>query len=201
MAQWFATRTPIFTPCERFTRIASNLRFAISSPPKARFAKKGVQFGNPEMIRENPAIRANLRSDSRKSGHLSRSPEMQLICLLYLAQARPLKSLPRAILHFKKLTSRTREHWRLSTVIIEFGGHPHSMELRAGTSEWFMLSLDEGLVQHTQECAQYFFWQCWFLAVGRIKRKNGGQSEEVHETNAQSWSVVNGFNGLTLPHD
>ena len=32
--------------------------------------KKGVQFGNRETIRENQAIRANLRIDSRESGHL-----------------------------------------------------------------------------------------------------------------------------------
>ena len=35
------------------------------------FLKKGVQFGNAEMIRENQKIRANLRIDSRESGHLS----------------------------------------------------------------------------------------------------------------------------------
>ena len=39
-------------------------------PPEARFAK-GVQFGKPETIRENLAIRANLRIDSHESGHLS----------------------------------------------------------------------------------------------------------------------------------
>ena len=33
--------------------------------------KKGVQFGNPETIRVNPAIRANLRIDSRESCNLS----------------------------------------------------------------------------------------------------------------------------------
>ena len=36
-------------------------------------SQKGVQFGNPEnSILEDQAIRANLRLDSRKSGHLSR---------------------------------------------------------------------------------------------------------------------------------
>ena len=33
--------------------------------------KKEVQLGNPETIRENQAIPANLRIDSRESGHLS----------------------------------------------------------------------------------------------------------------------------------
>ena len=39
--------------------------------PEVRFGKKGVQFGNPETIRENQAIRANLRIDLCESGHLS----------------------------------------------------------------------------------------------------------------------------------
>ena len=71
MARRFATRIgaisanrfaenkkkPIFITCERFARIVSNpLRFALLSPPKVRFAKKGVQFGNPEATRENQAI-------------------------------------------------------------------------------------------------------------------------------------------------
>ena len=55
----------------RFARMASKLRFASFSPLEARFAKKGVQFGNPQAIRENQAVRANLRIDSRESGHLS----------------------------------------------------------------------------------------------------------------------------------
>ena len=65
-------KTSIFTTFERFARIASNLRFAIFSPPppEARFAKKGVRFGNPETIRENQAIRSNLQIDSRESVHL-----------------------------------------------------------------------------------------------------------------------------------
>ena len=41
------------------------------SPPKRDSQKRGVQFGNPETIRKNRAIRANLRIDSRESGHLS----------------------------------------------------------------------------------------------------------------------------------
>ena len=51
--------------------------------------KKGVQFGNAETIRENQAIRANLRIDSRESGHLSserrgRFPAQRLSVLLPL---------------------------------------------------------------------------------------------------------------------
>ena len=64
-------KTPIFITCERFAQIASKLRFSICSPPKRDSRKKGVQFGNPETIRENQAMRANLRIDSRESGHLS----------------------------------------------------------------------------------------------------------------------------------
>ena len=64
-------KKPIFITCERFARIASNLWFASFSPSKCDLQKKGVQFGNPKTIRENRAIRANLRIDSRKSGHLS----------------------------------------------------------------------------------------------------------------------------------
>ena len=42
------------------------------SPAKRDSQKKaGVQLGRPETIRENQAIRANLRIDSRESGHLS----------------------------------------------------------------------------------------------------------------------------------
>ena len=45
------------------------------SPPKRDSQKKEVRFGNPEpgpeRIQENQAIRANLRIDSRESGHLS----------------------------------------------------------------------------------------------------------------------------------
>ena len=63
-------KTPSFIVSGRFARIASNLRFAIVSPPKRDSQKKGVQFGDIETIRENQAIRANLRIDSRESGHL-----------------------------------------------------------------------------------------------------------------------------------
>ena len=38
--------------------------------PQSAIRKKGVQFGNPETIRKNQAIRANLQIDSRESGHL-----------------------------------------------------------------------------------------------------------------------------------
>ena len=38
---------------------------------RSAIRNNGVQFGNPETIRENQAIRANLRIDSRESGHLS----------------------------------------------------------------------------------------------------------------------------------
>ena len=72
---WHKEVRSIFITCERFARIASNLRFASSSPPKRGAQKKKrfrtVQFGNPATIRENQTIRANLRIDSRESGHLS----------------------------------------------------------------------------------------------------------------------------------
>ena len=58
----------IFTTFERFARVASKLRFAIFGHPGTRFAK-GVHLGNPQVIRANQAIRANLRIDSRESGH------------------------------------------------------------------------------------------------------------------------------------
>ena len=41
---------------ERFTRIASNLRFAMFWCPEMRFTKKGGQFRNPQAIRANQAI-------------------------------------------------------------------------------------------------------------------------------------------------
>ena len=63
-------KTSIFIMCERFSRIASNLRFAIFSPPGSAIRTKGVQFVNPKTIRENQAIRANLRTDPRGSGRL-----------------------------------------------------------------------------------------------------------------------------------
>ena len=42
--------------------------------PRSAVRKKGVQFGNPGAIRENQAIRVNLRIDSHESGHLSSLP-------------------------------------------------------------------------------------------------------------------------------
>ena len=41
----------------------------------SRFTPSRVQFGNPETSRENQAIRANLRIDSREPGHLRSEPE------------------------------------------------------------------------------------------------------------------------------
>ena len=72
-------KNPIFMTFERFARIASNLQIAMFETPEARFAKKGVQFGNPETIRESQAIRANLRIDSRESGHLSLGTLLSLV--------------------------------------------------------------------------------------------------------------------------
>ena len=40
-------------------------------PPPKRDSRKRASNRNPETIRENQAIRANLRIDSRESGHLS----------------------------------------------------------------------------------------------------------------------------------
>ena len=39
--------------------------------PRSAIRKKGVHFGNPETIRENQMIRANLRIDSCESGRVS----------------------------------------------------------------------------------------------------------------------------------
>ena len=64
-----ARKTPIFITCYRFARIASNLRFAIFSPPKRNLQERS-SLREPEMIRENQAICANLRIDSCKSGQL-----------------------------------------------------------------------------------------------------------------------------------
>ena len=69
-------KKPIFITCERFARIASNLQFAIFSPPPpprslSALPKNGVHFGKPETIREQQANRTNLRIDSRDSDHLS----------------------------------------------------------------------------------------------------------------------------------
>ena len=69
--------------CERFARIASNLRFAVLAPESA-IHKERVQFGNPATIRENQAMRANLRIDLRESGHLSAQPSLQFIWFFML---------------------------------------------------------------------------------------------------------------------
>ena len=84
MAQRFATRIgpirvnrfaekPLYFHKVRAIRasVGSNLRLTIFGPTKRDSQKKGVWFGKPETIRENQAIRANLRIDSRESGHLS----------------------------------------------------------------------------------------------------------------------------------
>ena len=70
-ANRFERKTLICLTCEQFARVTVNLRFA-SFSPRSVIRKKGVQLGNPETIRENQAIRANLRIDSRESGHLRR---------------------------------------------------------------------------------------------------------------------------------
>ena len=63
------SKNPLFSQCSCASRrIASNPRFA----PK-RDSKEGFQFGNPQAIRTNRLIRANLQIDSRESGHLSSS--------------------------------------------------------------------------------------------------------------------------------
>ena len=64
-------KTSIFITCERFARIASKTGDSQLLAPWSAIRKQGVQFGNPETIRENQAIRANLRIDSRESGHTS----------------------------------------------------------------------------------------------------------------------------------
>ena len=59
-------------PCNNFHNVpaicVNRLKTAIR--PRSAIRKKGVQFGNPKTIRENQAIRANLRIDSREPGHL-----------------------------------------------------------------------------------------------------------------------------------
>ena len=65
-------KTPsYFMTCERFAQIASNLRFASFLAPRSAIRKKRV--------RENQAIRTNLRIDSRESGHLSLGRERLLL--------------------------------------------------------------------------------------------------------------------------
>ena len=53
----------------RAIRLKPAIRYFFSLPK--RDSQKRVQFGDPETIRENQVIRANLRIDSRESGHLS----------------------------------------------------------------------------------------------------------------------------------
>ena len=55
--------------CKRFSRIVSNLRFGIFGPPSV-IRQEGVQFRRSETIRKHQVICANLRLDSRESGHL-----------------------------------------------------------------------------------------------------------------------------------
>ena len=52
-------KKPMFTTCERFARIASNLRFATFSPLIPGALKCDSQKGS-ETIHENQAMRANL---------------------------------------------------------------------------------------------------------------------------------------------
>ena len=54
--------------------------------PQNAFRKQGVQFGNPEMIRTNRAIRANLRIDSRESGHCSCCEKSGVSCTFRLSK-------------------------------------------------------------------------------------------------------------------
>ena len=61
----------MFMTFERFARITSNLRFAAFNAPKRDLQHKGVQFGNPEVVRANQATRVNLRIHLWESGHLS----------------------------------------------------------------------------------------------------------------------------------
>ena len=84
-ANRFAEKTLFFITCERFARIASNLRFAIFSPPKRD------SFGNPEMIRKNQAIRANLRIDSRESGHLRVAVLLSLVPVFWKIREKRMK--------------------------------------------------------------------------------------------------------------
>ena len=61
-------KEPISITCERFARIASNLRFPIFSPLEARFAKEGLSSGT---LKRFARIRRFARiCESRESGHL-----------------------------------------------------------------------------------------------------------------------------------
>ena len=66
-ANRFAVK-PLFSSCPSDSRQTFDSLFF---NPRSAIRKKGVQFRSPETIRENQAIRANLRIDSRESGHLS----------------------------------------------------------------------------------------------------------------------------------
>ena len=63
-------KTPIFITCERFARIASNLRVAIFNPLKRDSQKRGSVRGPSNDLRES-GIHANLRIDSLESSHLN----------------------------------------------------------------------------------------------------------------------------------
>ena len=71
-------KIPILIMFERFARIVSNLRFASLECLETRFAETGVLFGNRQAIHVNQAIRANLRINSRESGHLSEAQTLFL---------------------------------------------------------------------------------------------------------------------------
>ena len=64
-ANRFAWKKPIFITCERFAKIASNLRFAFFSPRNAIRRRRGSvrECWNDFDLRES--------DDSRESGHLS----------------------------------------------------------------------------------------------------------------------------------
>ena len=70
-ANRFAAK-PLFSSCwsdSRESPQTSDSQFIV--PEKAIRTKKGFSSGTLKTIRENQAIRANLRIDSRESGHLS----------------------------------------------------------------------------------------------------------------------------------
>ena len=52
-------------------RGAPRMAVPTTTHPVPQLMPSEVQFGNPETIRENQVIRADLRFDSRESGHLS----------------------------------------------------------------------------------------------------------------------------------
>ena len=73
-------KTPIFITCERFARIASNLRFAIFGPPEARFAKKG--FGSGTLKRF-----ARIRRFARICESIARIGPSKFLCGWYIASS------------------------------------------------------------------------------------------------------------------